>query len=265
MPVITLLTDFGTRDTYVGQMKGVIAAIAPQATVVDLTHAVPPQDVLAGAIELDGAVDAFAQGTIHVGVVDPGVGSARQPIAVQTERFTFIGPDNGLFTTVMQSAQHWQAVALNEPAYHRAEVSKTFHGRDIFAPVAAHLAAGAAVHQLGPAVPSPAQLTLPGVEVQADRLVGQVLLIDHFGNLITNITAHDLNIKPGEPNAATMTLRVGKTEVRGLGQTFSDAEPGEPVAYWGSSGRLEIALRNGSAHQTLGVARGDAVVVETSK
>jgi S-adenosylmethionine hydrolase len=259
---ITLLTDFGTRDTYVGQMKGVIASIAPQATVVDLTHHVPAQDVVAGAIELDGAMDAFAEGTIHVGVIDPGVGSERQPIALQTERFTFVGPDNGLFTAAMQRSERCQAVALTDPAYHRGRVSATFHGRDIFAPAAAHLAAGVSLHSLGEAVARPRQIDWPRAEVIAGGLAGSVVLIDHFGNLITNITAGDLQ-NLGDLEAPTqLRLTVGHATIEGLSQTFSDVAEGAPVAYPGSSGRLEIAIRNGDAASTLGVQRGARVTVQ---
>jgi S-adenosylmethionine hydrolase len=261
-PALTLLTDFGVSDTYVGQMKGVIATIAPNTTVIDLTHDVPAQDVLAGAVELDGALDAFAAGTIHVGVVDPGVGSLRQPIAVRTDRFTFVGPDNGLVTAALDQADTYQAVALTNRAYHRSHVSATFHGRDIFAPAAAHLANGASLEMLGEPIERPQRLDLPQPRADADQLSGEVLLIDRFGNLITNITRDDLR-HHGWLDAAdrSPSLRVdmGVTTIEDLSQTFSDAAVGGAVAYIGSSGRLEIAVRDGNAARTLGMRRGDAV------
>jgi len=260
MPTITLLTDFGTSDTYVGQMKGVIASIAPDTPVIDLTHEVPPQDVLAGAIELDGAVDAFPEGTIHVGVVDPGVGSHRRPIAMQTDRFTFVGPDNGLFTAVAQRSDRCQAVALTECAYFRSRISATFHGRDVFAPAAAHLATGVALNKLGGPIPCPHRLELPQPTMSGDTLHGRVLLIDHFGNLITNITSRELQ-SHAVADGDAMRTTVGEARIDGLSQTFSDVAEGEPVAYLGSGGRLEIAIRNGDAARSLSVRRGEPVTI----
>ena len=258
---ITLLTDFGIADTYVGQMKGVIAQIAPDARVIDLTHAVAPQDVLAGAIELDGAVDAFPAGTIHVAVVDPGVGSARQAMAVQTEHFTFVGPDNGLFTPLLARSNTWRAVALSESAYHRPEVSATFHGRDIFAPVAAHLARGTPLEALGERIESPQRLEWPGPQVVESEWRGEVLLIDHFGNCITNFDRPAL-AEAGVEEGSPVTIEAGAARLAGLAHTFSDVREGEAVAYVGSSGRLEIAVRNGAAAKQLGLKRGDRVVLK---
>lgn len=252
--LITLLTDFGTTDTYVGQMKGVIAAIAPEARVIDLTHHIPPQDLVGGAIALDSAVDAFPDGTIHVAVVDPGVGSARRPIAARSERFFWVGPDNGLFTAAWQREPPLKIVALTEPAYHRQKVSATFHGRDIFAPAAAHLAAGAQVTELGETMNDPVQLDLPEPRRLADTVELRVLGIDHFGNLITNMTARHLT-RYSDLERATVT--VGQLTAHGIHRTFADVPPDEPVAYVGSADRLEIAVRNGSAAASGGVHPGD--------
>ncbi|MEX2387438.1 MAG: SAM-dependent chlorinase/fluorinase, partial [Phycisphaeraceae bacterium] len=187
-PLLTLLTDFGHTDTYVGQMKGVIAGIAPQATAIDLIHVVPPQQVLVAAVMLEAAVEAFAAQTIHVAVVDPGVGGARRAVAVRTEKGVFVGPDNGLFTAVLERWPAVEAVALTNRQYQRDTVSATFHGRDIFAPAAAHLAAGVPMHDLGDSV-DPAtlvQLNLPQPTPTDHGMTLHVLWIDHFGNLITD-------------------------------------------------------------------------------
>lgn len=257
---ITLLTDFDVVDTYIGQMKGVIAGVAPDTTVVDLTHAIPPQDVLAGALELGGAVNAFPSGTIHVAVVDPGVGTQRRPIAVQTDRFTFVGPDNGVFSAVIEQSRQWEAVALTQPAYHRGRTSATFHGRDIFSPVAAHLAKGVELAELGEPVPTPKRLHLPEPAQQEGGLVGEVVLIDGFGNLISNITEGNLRAA-GLDAAGPMRIEAGDARLDRLDHTFGDVNEGEPVAYVGSGGRLEVAVRNGSAVRQLNAARGTRIAV----
>ncbi len=264
--VITLLTDFGTSDTYVAQMKGVLAQMAPQARVVDLTHAISPQSVLEGAIHLDAAVDAFADDTIHVAVVDPGVGSERRGLALRCACGTFVGPDNGLFTAVLERYPLKAAVSLEDEALFRQPVSPTFHGRDIFAPIAAHLANGLHLTEFGPAVDDLVKLDLPKPEVSpADQGVyikAHVLLADHFGNLITDLRRetfdawlagrpmHEVYLEL--PNAAPLTIQ----------RTFTDAEPGQPVAYFGSSGRLELAVRNGSADETIGMASSPELSVK---
>ncbi|MFW6059870.1 MAG: SAM hydrolase/SAM-dependent halogenase family protein [Phycisphaeraceae bacterium] len=254
--LITLLTDFGTTDTYIGQMKGVIAAIAPEARVIDLTHHVPPQDITSGAVALDSAVDVFPAGTIHVAVVDPGVGSARRPIAARSDAFLWVGPDNGLFTAAWKRYPPRHIVALTEPAYHRPEVSATFHGRDVFAPAAAHLAAGVKLDELGETIDDPVRLELPEPERTADTVKLRVLTIDHFGNLVTNMTARHLTRYSDLPRA---TVTAGRITAHGVHRTFADVPEHEPVAYIGSSGRLEIAVRNGSAAATAGVHPGDPV------
>ena len=253
---ITLLTDFGTTDTYVGQMKGVIAGIAPNAHVIDLSHAVPAQDVMNGAIRLESAVDAFPDGSIHVGVVDPGVGSARRAIAAQTERFTFVGPDNGLFTAVWQHHPPKRIMHLNNPAYHRAVVSATFHGRDVFSPCAAHLAAGAPLEDMGEPLDSPVRLNIPEPTATGDALALTVLCVDAFGNLITNMTEATLAAYEDLSHAV---LIAGAGRAHGIRRTFADVPEHEAVAYVGSSHRLELAVRNASAAMRFGVHPGDTI------
>ncbi|HEX7010641.1 MAG TPA: SAM-dependent chlorinase/fluorinase [Phycisphaeraceae bacterium] len=263
-PLITLLTDFGTRDTYVGQVKGVIASIAPHARVIDLTHDVPAQDVLVGAILLDGAVSAFPPGAIHLAVVDPGVGGRRRPVAVQTERFTLVGPDNGLFTAVLERHAPQRVAELSNPAYHRQPVSDTFHGRDIFAPAAAHLALGATLDQLGQIL-QPHVLTrldLPQPIQHENALELHVLYADHWGNLITDLTAQRFAFW-GVPREQVV-VQAGDCRIVGIRRTFCDVAAGEPVAYFGSSGRLEIAIRNGSFAQSHSCGRGDRILLTRS-
>jgi len=247
--IITLTTDFGLQDAYVGVMHGVILSIAPNARVVDLCHHVPPQDLVAGSLTLEAAIDVFPQGTIHVGVVDPGVGASRRAIALRTDHAVYVGPDNGLFTLPLQRDPPREAVELTNPDHHRPRVSATFHGRDIFSPVAAHLADGEPLANLGPplALESLRQLDLPRPSPASDgALVLAVLHADRFGNLITNLTRAAFDRWRGDTPPAAVTVHLGDTRIPGVATTFSDVAEGEPVAYLGSSDRLEIAVRNGS-------------------
>lgn len=250
-PIITLLTDFGSGDTYAAQMKGVIAGIVPEATVIDLTHQVPPHDILTGGLMLDGAVDAVPDGAIHIAVVDPGVGSDRAAIAVQTRRFSLVGPDNGLFTAVLEREPQYAAVQLTNRRYHRQTTSATFHGRDIFAAAAAHLATGLPMAELGPPAERLVRLELPKVRVSPGQIDATVLLTDRFGNLITNLTINLFEAWRAEGGGATR-IEVGGHTIHRVSRTYADGAPGELVAYFGSSGRLEIAVRNGSAKARIG-------------
>ena len=253
-PLITLTTDFGPTDTYVAQMKGVIAGIAPDARVVDGTHDIPAQDILAGAIALDSLVDAFPEGTVHVAVVDPGVGSQRAAVAVKTERFILVGPDNGLFTLVLNRYPPTAIVSLTNPDYQRDTVSATFHGRDLFAPVAAHLANGLPIKKLGEPATTLVNLNIPQPEITADGLIALTLTADRFGNLITNLTQLFFKGWLTQANADGAAVTIKGHTIGPVRRTFADVPPGEPVAYFGSSGRLELAIRNGSARDFLGQA-----------
>src|SRR5712691_6438607 len=188
MPLVTLTTDFGLRDPFVGIMKGVILSICPTARLVDLTHEVEPQDILGGCLTLEAAVPFFPAGTVHLVVVDPGVGSARRAIALRTGGGYLVGPDNGVLTPAFERSG-WTAVALTAPEYRLPSVSRTFHGRDVFAPAAAYLAAGIPLERLGSTLTDPVRLPLPGCRLEGDALVGEVLAADRFGNLITSIPA----------------------------------------------------------------------------
>jgi S-adenosylmethionine hydrolase len=249
---IAVLTDFGTQDPYVGIMKGVMARIAPDARVVDISHGVPPQDVLVGALWLDSAIDWFPEDTIFLIVVDPGVGSARRVVACEAGGRRFVCPDNGLLSAVEQRLSMERAVVASEARFHLPGGSSTFHGRDIMAPVAAHLASGVALERLGPAAGALERLELPRARRALDMVVGEVLYVDHFGNLITSVMGSEL--PPG-----------ARVEVDGqrlpLARTYAEVEPGQPLALVGSTGRLEISLRDGSAAAALELGVGEAVII----
>lgn len=255
--VITLTTDFGLRDPFVGVMKGVILGINPAAQLVDLTHEITPQDVLEAALAVEAAVSFFPPGTIHLVVVDPGVGSARRPLGVSAGGHLFVGPDNGVFSFLF-TEPGWTAVALEAPAFRLPEVSRTFHGRDIFAPAAAHLSLGVPLDRFGPRVTDPVRIPWPVARREGDALVGEVVHADRFGNLLTSITVRDL--APLGPESS-LTVEVGGVAVPGLSAAYAERAPGELGAIVGSSNRLELFVRDGSARDRLGVGRGTRVTV----
>ena len=252
--IITLTTDFGTADPFVGLMKGVILGIAPQVSIVDLSHETPPRDIVAGALLLDSTIGHFPSGTIHVAVIDPGVGDPRTRIAMQTSEEIFVGPNNGLFSAILARRRPRSVVALTNGEYHHRPVSDTFHGRDVFAPVAAHLANGVPLSALGPQV-EPATIPLPEPWAVGDALELHVLRVDRFGNLITDLTRQRFEEWLGEAPKGKVALQVGNRWIRGLARTFSDAESGAPLAYFGSTGQLEIAVRDGHAADALEATR----------
>jgi S-adenosylmethionine hydrolase len=255
-PVITLTTDFGQADGYVAAMRGAILSICPQAEVVDVSHEVRPQAVQQAAYLLAFVAPYFPPGTVHVAVVDPGVGTQRRAVAVHGGRALYVAPDNGLLGLVLAQDPPREAVDLVEARFHLPEVSATFHGRDIFAPAAAHLACGTDLHEMGPSIPVADLCPLPPARLQRDeegRWQAQVLHVDRFGNLITNLRAGE-----GPPSP---TIVAGGARIEGLSQTFADVAVGQLVAYKGSSGYLEIAVRQGSAARRLGLDVGDPVTI----
>jgi hypothetical protein len=253
---VTLLTDFGTVDGYIGAMKGVILTLAPEVRIVDLSHELPAQDVVAGAWALREAAPFFPPGTIHVAVVDPGVGTARRPLLLGSAGQWFLGPDNGLLSLAVREGGGGEGWVLDRPERHRQPVSATFHGRDIFAAVAGHLAAGAAPSACGTRVERWLELASPRVERRGDgSLLGCVLHVDRFGNLVTNLEASEL----GDPLG--LRVRVAGRELGPVRTTFADVAPGEWLAYLGSAGKLEIAVREGSAAAAGRLAAGAAVEV----
>jgi S-adenosylmethionine hydrolase len=251
-PVITLLTDFGLSDPFVGMMKGVIAGICPDSQVIDLTHDVPAQDVACGAFFLERAFRYFPAGTVHLAVVDPGVGTARAPVALDAHGHFFVGPDNGLLSLVAQRAR---AVRLARRAFFLPQVSNTFHGRDLFAPVAAHLARGVPLSSFGPPKQTLIKLAWPRPKKTRTGLSAEVVSVDRFGNLITNIEpAHWKALK--RPR-----LSLGAFECDELSTSYGAASPRALVAVFGGYGLLEIAARNASAAELLRVERGARVKV----
>lgn len=270
-PIITLITDFGQQDGYVGAMQGVILSICPSAILMNISHTIPPQDIRAAAFVLYQAFSYYPAHTIHCVVVDPGVGSNRRAIAIRTSHGIFIGPDNGVFSLALtaEPINVIEAVTLTNADYQLPSVSATFHGRDIFAPAAAHLANGVPLSQLGPRAINLVRLDF-GSKVENLKSPGlpaagkiqnrecRVIHIDRFGNLILNLTRYDIE----DPEQIIFTI--GNHVIKSLSSTFADAEEGELLAYTGSSrNHIEIAIRNGNAAQKLGLQVGDIVKVNT--
>lgn len=263
--IITLTTDFGISDSYVGTMKGVILGIAPDVRLVDITHAIAPQGIHQAAYIVQSYYTYFPNGTIHVVVVDPGVGSARRLVALRTPRFAFVAPDNGVLTYIWRDAlaaygrEQLAVHEVTERRYWRETVSNTFHGRDVIAPVAAHLAAGIDLALLGPALDAPIEASLDQPRTgRSGELIGKIIHLDNFGNCVSNITrAHLRQAAFGE----RVTVHVIGQRIPGVLTTYAEAGMGELLALFGSSDRLEIAVRNGNAAQTLGAGVGDVVKV----
>jgi len=253
---ITLLTDFGTADYYVGAVKGVVLSINPSATIVDLTHDIPPHDIEAGAFVLLGSYRSFPKGTIHIGVVDPGVGSARRPIIVCAGDQLFIGPDNGLFSYVLDCEVDCQVFHAVEEKYFRQPVSTTFHGRDVFGPIAAELSNGVAPDSFGPQIKDAVRLPSLKPEVlKKGKVKGRIIHIDRFGNCVTNI---DRGVEVNQ----TTTLRVNGKTIESFREFYGEGKKRSKLfAIWGSAGFLEISAQNRSAAKMLKAKRGDAVVV----
>lgn len=257
-PIMAFLTDFGTRDHYAGTMKGVALGICPEATLVDITHDIEPHDVLGGACELAAAVKYFPVGTIFVAVVDPGVGSARRGLAVDTGDYRFVAPDNGLLTLALRAHPARRVVELTDRRYARPTVSRTFEGRDRFAPAAAWLAKGTDLAALGRPVKAPQVLAVPEAVVGADGITGEVVRVDRFGNLISNL---DRRVVEKRIAGVLLRISVGGHEVARLVNTYAEASPGELCALYGSSDHLEIAQNGGSAAARLQLGRGAQVRV----
>lgn len=258
-PVVTLTTDFGTSDHFVGTMKGVILSVEPNAEIVDISHAVQPFDVLDGALTISQAYSYFPTGTVHMVIVDPGVGSARRPIIVSSDRHHFVAPDNGVLSLVYQREERIHARHIAADHYFLQPVSQTFHGRDIFAPVAGYLAKGLDPEKFGEEVHDFVRFNAPKPKAANEStLRGIVLKADRFGNLITNITPEDAPMLFGEA-ADAFKIVVGKREITEIKGSYAEGSPGEVFGILGSMGYLEIAANRGSAAQILGVGKGTDV------
>jgi S-adenosyl-L-methionine hydrolase (adenosine-forming) len=254
---VTLLTDFGTVDWFVGVMKGVIATIAPTSSIVDLTHQIPPGDIRAGAFALTASCRFFPRGTVHVAVVDPGVGSDRKAIAVQTADYLFVGPDNGVLSWALQRESIRSIHALENKARFLKPLSRTFHGRDIFAPVAAHLSRGLAIEKLGPDRNDFVRLEWPQIRRTERTVRGEIIYVDRFGNVITNLDAATLSASKG--TRAHVFTR-GK-RLCPLAPFYQSVGRDKPVGVLGSSGFLEIAVNDGNASKQLKLGVGSKVEV----
>ena len=257
MPLITLTSDFGLQDYYVGAMRGALLRLAPEARLVDLSHCIPPQDLLAGAWVLRHAAAEFPPGTIHLAVVDPGVGSARRPLVLESGGFVWVGPDNGLFSFALQTPG-WQAYEIAHPDLRSPRLSATFHGRDLFAPVAARLATGFPVREVGPPVKNPVRLQEAAPHREGGALVGQVLHVDRYGNLTTNIPAAEV---ASWAAGWRLCLKDGQRLTQ-VCHTYADAPPGTLLALIGSAGLLEIAVNGGSAARRLHLGRRAPVRID---
>jgi S-adenosylmethionine hydrolase len=257
-PLVTLTTDFGEDSPYAAAMKGVILGINPDARLLDLSHQIPPQDLRHAAFFLAAAVPYFPPGTLHVVVIDPGVGTGRAILYVETAGQRLLVPDNGCWTKLIREGQRPRVIRLAEPRYWRQPVSATFHGRDIFAPVAGHLSHGLDPQLLGPAAEQWVSWDEPAPQLSPRRLAGEVVYVDHFGNLITNIPGQAFLAFAARPVRVT----VGGQEVTRRVYSYAEAERGAVVALVSSTDRLEIAVVQGDAARRLGAQLGTAVVVE---
>jgi S-adenosylmethionine hydrolase len=260
-PPVALLTDFGYRDHYVGVMKGVIASICPHTVTIDITHGIPPQQVVAGALALRESISFFPRRTIFLAVVDPGVGTDRKAIAVKTASGSYlVGPDNGLLSLAAEQAAIKKIVELSSPRFRLPRVSASFHGRDIFAPAAAWLSRGVRIEELGPPLGSIVGLDLTSSVIEnRNQLEGEVIYIDGFGNLITNISRAAFERFARQFQQCTLSIRIQRCGSVPLHRTYAEAPPGSPLAMFGSFDLLEIAVRDGNAAMHFGVGLGTRV------
>ena len=255
--IVALLTDFGTRDHYVGVMKGVVLGVCPKATLVDITHEIAPQDIVSGAVELAAAYPYFPPGTVFLVVVDPGVGSTRRGMAAECGGYRFVGPDNGVMSGAFSTGGDLRCVELRDTQYALPTMSRTFEGRDRFAPAAGWLARGTDLEAFGPRILDPVVLELPRPALVASGIEGEVVRVDRFGNLITNIDRETLEALPSRD----VEVHIGGRRITCLVATYADAIPGEVCALFSSSGYIEIALNGGSAAAMLGVSKAARVRV----
>jgi S-adenosylmethionine hydrolase len=257
-PVIAFLTDFGSKDHYAGTVKGVVLSICPEAACVDITHEIPPHDVMAGALELAAAYKYFPSGTVFVVVVDPGVGSARRPIAAEAGDYRFVAPDNGVLTLVFKETPPGRVVELTEPQYARPTVSRTFEGRDRFGPAAAWLARGIELSAFGGTLNDWQTLDVPEPIITEAQMIAEVVRVDRFGNLVTNV---DRRTFDRFVNVERVAIGAGAATVGKVVMTYADADPGALCALFGSSEHLEIATNGGSAAERLTLGRGAKITI----
>ena len=257
--VVTLTTDFGIEDSYVGTMKGVGLRIFPDVRIVDITHHVTAQDVLEASLVLESSYPYFPVGSVHVVVVDPGVGTSRRPILVVAQDHYFVGPDNGSFTRILESGSVDAVHVIENPSLMLADISNTFHGRDVFAPAAAYLARGVAPSEFGKQIPDPVRVELPRPKVYPNQLAGEVVYIDGFGNIITNISRSQLEGVAGDRG---VRIRLNGKVVERVHRSYLEGPQGRLLALFGSSNLLELAVAGGRADRRVGAGKGDTVFVD---
>lgn len=264
MSVITLLTDFGTDDEYVGLMKGVILSINPSATIVDITHQIDRQDIVQAAFTIHSGYHYFPEGTVHLIVVDPGVGTERGLLVLKLEKHFFIAPDNGVLSLLLGEKNVSSLNLITNPNYFRASASRTFHGRDILAPVGAHISNGLEVKELGPEIDLQKVVCLDSLGARCTEngeLRGEVVALDHFGNLITNIKSKQLTECLHAGSQQKILIKIQSNVIKGLSETYASVRSNTPLALIGSRGYLEIAVNKGNAAQHLNAEKGDEVWV----
>lgn len=267
MSVITILSDFGTEDEYVGVMKGVVLSICPAISIVDITHRIDPQDIEQAAYLIPSYYHFFPEGTVHIVVVDPGVGSQRHILAVDHRKHFFIAPDNGVLTLLLNAEKSDTIICVDNPRYFLESPSATFHGRDIFAAVGAHVSCNIKLDELGTRINVADVVRLEGLNCRISKsgeLVGKIVSIDHFGNLITNIDAISLSAFCQTDAFKRLQIRIGSFVIGGLSNTYSDAAPAAALALIGSRGYLEIAVNGGNAAKIMRAQKGDAIRVRNS-
>lgn len=256
--IITLTTDFGLRDHYAGVMKGVMLSVNENARPVDITHCIDSHDVRAASFVVGNSYRYFPEKTVHLVVVDPGVGSARRPLALFADGHFFVGPDNGVFSSVIRSCEDFSAREIKNRDYFLKEISSTFHGRDIFSPVAAHLSLGVPFSEIGPQISDPEILPRDGYSVNGAEIRGTVVYTDKFGNLVTSIPTESVSDGP------RAVVTVGDKRVAGISKSYSSVEPGEIVVVGGSGGYIEISVNRGRASDVFGEAPPEVIIVEES-
>jgi S-adenosyl-L-methionine hydrolase (adenosine-forming) len=254
--IITLLSDFGNVDPYVAMMKGVILSINPDASIVDISHSVMTGRVAQGSEMLKETYPFFPKGTVHIAVVDPAVGTGRRLLGIEADGHFFVGPDNGIFWPAIKDCRDVVVMSLTEGRYFLPHVTNTFHGRDVFAPVAGHLSLGEELSQMGIRIHDPVKITLPSYHIAGDILFGEITRVDNFGNLITNIRETELT---GFLEKASPVIYIGDLEIRKIDNTYFDVDGGEPLALINSSGFLEIAVNLGRASEYAGIKRDEII------
>jgi S-adenosyl-L-methionine hydrolase (adenosine-forming) len=249
--IITMLTDFGIVDPYVSMMKGVILSINPEAVIVDVSHSIKTGGIAEAAMVIQETYPFFPKGTIHIAVVDPGVGTGRRMLGIKADGHLFVGPDNGLLWPVISNSRDIVVVHLMEQKYFLPHITRTFHGRDVFAPVSAHLSLDVGLEQIGTVIYDPVEISLPMPKIKDDILYGEIARIDNFGNLITDIKKEVLENFLEKSNAL---ISIGNFKISGVNNTYFEAEEGEPLALINSSGLLEIAVNMGRASEYAGIS-----------